>query len=560
MKLRCALSGMELIPTDSNIVIDPHTGFIYNRSTIETHLKLTSNTCPFTNQPLSPNTLIPIQYPLQPPFQHDSSLPVSTQSVSVNAMLKELQLEYDRVAVNLFEMHKKYQESQKQLAMTLLQLDAAHRIIAKSIPTENEKQNRVAEKRGLLEGNEEEEEREQKRVKVVEEEEESENVMKCEVEEYGKRMLESRKTMLGSELMAKRKKSSVEVNGDWVKFGGIDGVVSMCSVELRDSDENVKEVIMFLLKRNGMIALSNGHGTGCGTIRVEHRESETLSRIHVVWCSRASVLIGIQYESLLNIFSIPVSSLTGDHATLSLTTPTCVVGKRDGTRTQIGACVMHGGGKYVFVSYTDRNRVYCYEIEQSGGKSVMEMDVKGNVQTMAIHPDGLLLGVSVSGESSGSVYMFDVSAGVEVAELKVEGRSECEGNVSEMKFLENGYQMLVRYCGGVCRMWDLRKLNGAKVVEMRKSEAQECCLVVDKFGCFCGIMGMRAEEHAWVNRMEFLEHRKLKRVGIVNVDALNFTNTETFRELEWIQCGSTAESILALTLTGCVLQLRLEIP
>eukprot|EP01123_Difflugia_compressa_P014852 TRINITY_DN8073_c0_g1_i1.p1 TRINITY_DN8073_c0_g1~~TRINITY_DN8073_c0_g1_i1.p1 ORF type:complete len:490 (+),score=94.40 TRINITY_DN8073_c0_g1_i1:23-1492(+) len=116
----CTLTG-ELVRQP---VVTPG-GILYDRETIEKHIKQ-HGTCPITNEPLSAEDLIPVQFPnteaVQPRKLHGDSLP---------ALLKQFQTEHDSV---LFERHTLCAEIEKvrlELSQALYTNEAACRVIAR---------------------------------------------------------------------------------------------------------------------------------------------------------------------------------------------------------------------------------------------------------------------------------------------------------------------------------------------------------------------------------------------------------------------------------------------
>lgn len=116
----CSISG--ILPDVP--VVSAKSGHLFERRLIEQALEASGGRCPETGQPLSRSDLIEVRKsgtvvePTVPP------------DVAVPSVLRHLQKEWDRSMLEMHQVKTKLNETRKELATALYNLDAAHRVIA----------------------------------------------------------------------------------------------------------------------------------------------------------------------------------------------------------------------------------------------------------------------------------------------------------------------------------------------------------------------------------------------------------------------------------------------
>jgi len=103
---------------------------------------------------------------------------------------------------------------------------------------------------------------------------------------------------------------------------------------------------------------------------------------------------------------------------------------------------------------------------------------------LGVHPDGLLLGIGVSTNHTGSFYIYDVK------DQKLVANCAHEHPVTSVAFSPNGYYLATADVEGYTRMWDLRKLARGSFHTIDPHSSSDPCVnevVFDGSGRYLGI-------------------------------------------------------------------------
>eukprot|EP00158_Paraphelidium_tribonemae_P003249 Partr_v1_DN25990_c0_g1_i2_m68324 putative PRP19 PSO4 pre-mRNA processing factor 19 homolog (S. cerevisiae) len=434
----CSLSGE--IPEKP--VCSVKTGHVYESRLIERHLA-EHHKCPITNQPMSTADLIPLQTSTIPQ-------PRTPSATSIPQLLNLLQVEWDALMLETFQLRKSYGESMRELSHALYQTDAAGRVIARLLRERDQAREALTSLRAQLgdsvtvagdeaatKGGEE--------MEVVGEQQLEEGVV-AEISAKADSLTAWRKKRPAREHAAV---TELESHSNLDLKGGPSGHLVAMDLCLNDD----KQVLAAISgdKDKHVAVFSDVHGDKANIVTLK---SHTKPVNALRW-------------------------LTGECLVTGSEDKTCKLWSQKGAKWTASATLKHHSDAVTAVAIHPTQKYYLsvdsaanWSFNDGASSLACSKSEHTSAYTACeFHPDGLIF---ACGSDNGRVEIWDLktqSIAFECPELH-------ESAIVSMSFSENGYYFATASQHAVM-VWDLRRLVKSWQLDIEKSDGGSVCVQFD---------------------------------------------------------------------------------
>lgn len=445
-------------------------GLLYERRLIEKHMAETGRD-PVTGDELSLQDLIAIK-------GNKAVKPRPPQAASIPGMLTMFQNEWDALMLQNNALEQQLHTARQELAQSLYQADAAHRVIARV--TKERDQARayldeldrhaalpqaaapgpavaaVPNGRQVEEKDDAEAERAAKRAKAGI----TADII-AELSECNKELSSQRKQRKIPESLSKPEavESYTQVASHPLHKTTKPGILALDVHRVKD-----------LIVTGGMdgLAVVLNRATGQVTSRLTGH-SKRVS--HVKFVAKEELLLTASADKTVRIWkgqddgSYEARHVIADHT------------------GEVKAITVHATEKYFVSASADRS--WCFYELATGVclTEVKDSSVEEGYTAAAFHPDGLILG---TGTAESLVRIWDIKSKLNVA--KFEGHT---GPVTDISFSENGYFLATAGPDGV-KLWDLRKLKNFRTFAPYDAGTPTNSVQFDHSGSYLALAGSDA--------------------------------------------------------------------
>lgn len=411
MVLSCELSGESLVNSQETIVATPSGHLCIKRLLLQ---KLTENggQDPFADhgRPLTEDQLIQIETPrIMPPKQQTFS-----------ASLKQLQEEYDNIALELFDTRKALEQTREELSQALYQQDAALRVIARLAKERDQAREALQTEGPVTAGTK------KRKLQNNDEPTTSQGVLENDLPEQDSQvMLETWETLHKSrKSFVKSAAKEAPSKEDLSSYKGVD-----------------KKTFH---KTNGIVSLIHNEGKLISAgkdkqiVIYDKNSDEILSKFAVS---------GIPVKVCANQDHVAVACASGNVEIYTLD------GNHEGTfqatQTSLIDVRLHPDRQHV-VATSESGRIVVGKVLQSQPIAVFQSPDEAKYTSGCLHPDGLIY---VAGNTFGELEIWDFKSKTKAVSLKTDGADA----VVCVDISNNGYHIAAAYASGLVRIWDLRK-------------------------------------------------------------------------------------------------------
>lgn len=416
--LSCTLSGE--VPQEP--VVSKKSGHIFEKRLI---LKALSESpeCPVTQQPLTPEDLVP----LQNMNKHAQPRPPGVTSIS--QMLRLFQDEWDTLLLESYKLKKHVAQIRQELSHALYQHDAACRVIARVTQERDKARAELAETRRNMSAA-----IAQTGVRGAPMDVEPAGISKQVVD----RIIEK-----AQELQKWRKGKPKKPEGLTSKSSI--GRFKETSTTTLHSPSESGILAVAISKQNPKIVFTGGVDSNILCWNRETQKTETKLQAHKkkILCLEAHpsepFLLSGSADKCVNIWN------RKEHGKWAL------AHQMSSHQGSINAISIHPLGEY-FVSASDDGSWAFNNLLR--GTVVQNINVGPKIATVELHPDGRLLG---TGGSSKKISIWEIHTQQSIVDLP-----EFRSAVTSLCFSQNGYHLAASTADGTVRVFDLRKTQKLK--------------------------------------------------------------------------------------------------
>lgn len=454
-------------------MVSSKSGLLYERRLIEKHVAETGRD-PVTGDELSLQDLVAIK-------SNKAVRPRPPQAASIPGMLTVFQNEWDALMLQNVALEQQLHTARQELAQSLYQADAAHRVIAR-VKKERDQARAYLEEldrhvalpqaaadaapapagaavpngRQVEEKEDADAERAAKRAKAGI----TPDII-AELSECNKELSTQRKQRKIPESLAKA-----------------EAVEAYTQVASHPLHKTTKPGILALDIHPSKDLIVTGGMDGAAVVldRLAGQVTSTLTghskRVsHVKFVAKEELLLTASADKTVRIWkgqsdgSYEMRHVIADHT------------------AEVKAVTVHATEKYFVSASADRS--WCFYELASGVclTEVKDPSVEEGYTAAAFHPDGLILG---TGTAESLVRIWDIKSKLNVA--KFEGHT---GPVTDISFSENGYFLATAGPDGV-KLWDLRKLKNFRTFAPYDAGTPTNSVQFDHSGSYLALAGSDA--------------------------------------------------------------------
>uniref|UniRef100_A0A7S1KUT8 Pre-mRNA-processing factor 19 n=1 Tax=Percolomonas cosmopolitus TaxID=63605 RepID=A0A7S1KUT8_9EUKA len=410
----CNISGK--IPQEP--VVNKNTGHVYEKRLILKYLEENNNTCPLTQESLTPEDLIPLIS--QSNTQQQSGIVRNLQSTSITSLLHLFQTEWDSIMLETFTLKQQLEASRKELSRALYQHDAACRVIARLLKEREQYEKQLQQQR----------QNPQDMQGIPQE-------SLKQIEKHSAALVTARKQRRPSPNAATPDALGAlqEPQMTQLLHGSVG--VSCIATQDRTTDDTARSLwfsggvdgLCVLFDRNSeqILAELRGH---------TKRVNETAFHPDL------DILFSCSDDKTSRIWSSNENGEYNTHYTMK------------NHKDAVTGLSLHPTGDYYATSSKDASWSF-YDV--GTGTAYCNLPSKEPLSTIKFHPDGI---IAATATMSGKVQLWNLKNQSVVATMDLH-----QGAINSLCFSENGFEMVTCSEDQTAKIIDLRKLQSSKTFE-----------------------------------------------------------------------------------------------
>jgi len=406
----CAITGE--IPEEP--MVSSKSGYVFEKRAILKWLETNNNTCPVTQEPLTPEDLIKVQ-------GNKSVRPRPVTATSVPGMLQLFQNEWDALMLETFSLKQQLDSVRQELSHALYQHDAACRVIARLIKERDEARSAMSH--------------------MPEQPSASADSMEVErISDEIKQKMLAKFTDLSKE-RKKREVSSTLATADDIKE------YVMVSNHPLHKPSKPGVACLDIHPSQQKILTGGVDGTAVIFSKDEKKVSSTINAhtkrlTDVLFHPTQEIIFTTSLDKTAKLWKAADSGYSALHVV------------KEHNDAVVG-CALQATGDYWVTASLDNTWAF-HDIETS--TCLVQISSEAGFSCVEFHPDGLILG---TGKVDSIVNIWDIKAQKNVASF--EGH---KGKIMDLSFSQNGFYLATAAEDNSVKLWDLRKLKNFHAIEL----------------------------------------------------------------------------------------------